>query len=168
MNIGDKVILVSEAPYHILGHNKDRAPDFKTITITEERDSVCEFRGTPAGTGYLAKCEETGEIFTFNWPQKGGGFGNTPWVKWMPDDEFVALSEEEKDAFIKQYIWYDITNFLAPAAMKLVNNDSVLRYCDKHQRHYYTTSCCFYCKHDLSNPKEPLTMDSHKWFGWYE
>lgn len=169
MNIGDKVVIVSVAPYNsFTGHNVKTQPIFRTIEVLEERESKPYRDGDAPKKGYLAKDNQDGTFFAYNYPNEHIGFSGCPWTKWMDDGEFTKLSEDEKSAFVEDYIYTDVTQYQVPAMLQVAGVDSVLGHCDTHQRHYYLTDGCFYCTHDLDRPKIIMNLEEHKFFGWYK
>jgi hypothetical protein len=177
MKIGDKFIVTTERPYsYILGHNTTRYPEFILLEVIEERnDSKGEFSGE-IGTGYIAKGSDN-NLWSYNYPRANEGYGDTPWVKYITNEDFVNLSEEEKTKFVDNYMASDVTQFQAPPTPIIVTQFKELKYCEVHQR-LYDDRGCFYCKYDFpaikdecktNSDKVDMTINKEKyqWLGWY-
>lgn len=163
--IGSKLVLVNRTPYGFFGHN-EKPVKFITVEIIELRNTgTCEYTGKAIeALCALAKGSDD-YLYGYNWKTVGGGFSDTPWVRYIPNEDFQTLSEFEKDIFVKDYIWHDVTGWQCPPVPKLVEMYPFLHYCDKHQQLYYTE--CDYCGLNLSKREIELNQEEHSWVGWY-
>jgi len=166
LKIGDQFLLVAPAPYTMFGGHEEDPGSFITVTVTEELDSEGEFTGEK-GKGYLAKGSD-GYNYGYNYPRVNEGYGTTPWCRYMPDKEFLALSTEDKDKLVAEYLWSDVTKFQCPKECFESQKLDFISFCETHQKHYYVRKGCFYCKH-IPDHKNQVVMneDDHSWKGWY-
>lgn len=164
MNIGDKFIVCDSAPYTVFGRPQTPAK-FITLEIVEEKVGKGEFTGKER-RGFLAKGSD-GHMYGYNYPTVSEGFGDVPWIRYLPDDEFARLTDAEKRDFVKDWMWYDITNFQCPTKTAFVEEHDFIDFCEVHQKHVYTRRGCLYCQHDLPRPNVIMNLEEHKWCGWY-
>ena len=163
MEIGTKIVAISEVPYHpFIGHN-ERSAKFIEIEVIEERTGKGEFTGKES-KGYLGKGSD-GYLYGYNYPHTNEGYSSTPWIRFCPDEEFNKLTEDEKNEIVKDYMWHDIIHYQCPAKANFCKDKTYISYCEIHQHHYYNE--CFRCKHDLGSPKIIMNMQEHNWKGWY-
>lgn len=165
MEVGNQFLLVNESPY-LLGLHNEEPVEFIVATIIEEKVGKGEFTGKE-DKGYLARGSD-GLYYGYNYPTVNEGMSSGIWVRHMPDELFLELSQEEKEEFVRNYMWKDITLFQCPAEALPAKELDFIEYCEKHQKHFYTRKSCFYCKHipDFQN-KVHMNMEEHAWTGWY-
>lgn len=168
MKIGDKIVITNTPPYSFLcGVNKEKEPKIISIEIYRQIFNVPgEFTGKLKFTGYVAKGED-GYEYSYNYPTGNEGYGDTCWSRYIENEEFKLLSEEEKHKFVEDYLWLEIELFKCPAKPKFLNKYKFMRYCKKHQKCFYINEGCFECTYSLKEPKEKLNLIKHKWIGWY-
>src|SRR6056297_3322271 len=123
MNINDKFVLVSTAPYHhFTGVNETRIKFIEVIIVKRIENIPYEFDPNEFGTGYLAKGSD-GYMYGYDYPRYGGS-----WTRYIPDDKFDLLPEEEKDIFIEDLIWNDITIYQCPKKAAFCENLDYIEY----------------------------------------
>lgn len=166
MKIGDKRLVVNIAPYHhFTGHN-DTPVKFVELEVVEECVGKGEHTGDE-GEGFLAKGSD-GYMYGYNYPHVNEGHGSTVWMRHMPDDEFLALSEQEKSALVEDLMWPDMTMFQCPAEAVVARDKDYIEYCETHQHHFYTAKGCSHCKFNLKTPEVKMNMEEYAWIGWYD
>lgn len=166
MKIGNKLILINNPPY-IFGTKNEREVKSIIIEVIEEKDDAKgEFTGK-VGKGYLAKGND-GYLYGYNYPHINEGYSSGIWTRYMPDEDFINLSTEDKDKLVKDYLWHDVTKFQCPAKAIFAINQDFIEYCSDHQQHFYHKRGCFWCKHMPEHkPKVTMNMQEHNWYGWY-
>ena len=171
MKMGDRFILTNTPPYSMWYkdyHNKKK-PKFIWIEIKEVSfDVPGEFSGEPVGNGFLAVGSD-GFHYEYNYKKYYQGLGERGWNRWMEDEEFSALSEKEQDAVADDMYWYDITHYQCPQIPNILdrfNKFVSVNFCEKHQKLYYDSKECFYCKYEL-NERKNLNAKEHSWIGWF-
>jgi len=165
MNINDTFLLVNVPPYYTFTINETKPVKFIKVTIvTEIKNVPSEFEDNTRGTGYLAKGSD-GHMYGYDYPR----YGYSSWTRYLPDNVFDTLSEEQKDEFVKDLIWHDIINYQCPAKAKVCNdiNMEFIDYCEKHQHHFYIRTGCKRCNANMASPKIIMNQLKHNWFGWY-
>jgi len=172
--IGTKRLIVNVPPYSMFKHNNTRRPKFVEIEIIEIfKDVPGEFSGNPHGEGYLAKGSD-GYTYAQNYPrycESQTSDGKSNWRRYVSDKEFVTLTEEAKELFFSEYMfWTDVCSFQCPAAPKFLEQYEYINWCETHQNLFYIDSGgCFYCKHNITRfPNVRMNMTEHRWFGWYD
>jgi len=167
LEMGNKYLVVNVAPYNpYTGHSKVE-PKFLELTVFEERtDANGEFTGE-VGTGYLARGSD-GKIYGLNYPTVNEGYGDTSWRRYCTDKDFLALTEGQKEQFIIDLYWRDVTYYQCPAEPDFVKGHDYLAFCNVHQILHYKRDSCFYCqiKPEMRRKVE-MNMNEHKWVGWY-
>lgn len=167
MNIGQKFLIINEVPYNAFsGHSRDPTKYVILEVISAHDDAEGEFNGE-VGTGYIAKGSD-GYFYGYNYPFINQGLGTTPWTRYISDEDFVKLSEKEKNDIVEDYIWNDIVHYQCPAEAKFAKPLDFISYCDVHQHHYYVENGCKYCTHFKEfRHKVTMNMKEHAWQGWY-
>lgn len=163
MEIGTKRLVVSTFPCSVFGEN-NKFPKFKVLECIEKRLGNGEFTGKE-GQGYLFKGRD-GTLYGFNYPHVCEGFGTPPFTKFLPDDEFVKLSESDKEAFIEDYIWFDLAAMTLPEELEITKGLDFVSFCPKHLRYFYTTDCKW-CKHNLPSEVDKLEIIRSKTAHWF-
>ncbi len=167
MKIGQKFILINEAPYHHLSGHNDRPVKFIIVEVIEVKENVPgEFDHKKTGIGYLAKGYD-GYLYGYDYPRLNQGYSTTAWVRHCTDEEFNKLTRHQKDEMVKDYIWVDIINYQCPEIAYFCKDKEFISYCKKHQYHYYINNGCWRCAHDMPDPKIFVNMTEHNWTGWY-
>ena len=173
MKVGDKFVAVNR-PYTtlIVTTFSEHNAKFRILEIIEERNDAKEEWTGKVGTGYLAKDINTGEIYGFNYPIINGGFSDTPFLRYIPNDEtdnfFNSMTDEEKKNFFEtDYILYNIANIQCPAEAEFCKKLDFVSFCEEHQKHYYTDNGCMSCQFNLKNKVIIPDEDKPKFKSWY-
>lgn len=166
MKTGDKFILINHPPYVFGIKNGNEVKTIIVEIIEERNDAKGEFTGNE-GKGYLAKGSD-GYTYGYNYPHINEGFSDGVWTRYIPDEEFLKLSPEDKEKLVEDYLWHDFTKYQCPAKAVFAINEDFVDYCEAHQQYFYNRKGCFYCKHMPEHrPKIIMNMEEHNWKGWY-
>jgi len=167
--IGEIRVLSSERPYGFAGHN-ERTPEFIQIKVTTEIPDVPgEFTGkTEGNTGYFADGSD-GYVYAHNYPHACESMGEPNWSRYVDDDIFKLLSEEDRNKLITPLWWVDVAGYQYPALPVFADKfERKIHFCETHQNLYYEGEECFYCK-KIPDFRRTVRMKMiyHSWTGWY-
>lgn len=166
MKIGEKRIVVSEIPFGVLGKNEN-LPKIKILDCVEEKQSKGEFTGKE-GIGYIFKDSE-GHLYGFNYPEINETFTGNVFTRFMRDQDYLKLSDEEKDKLLDYFYWYDIKDVYLPKPLSFTKDLNFISFCHEHLRyHYNTIDGCKWCKHGLPHKKENLNKIIKNTSHWYK
>lgn len=164
--MNQNIVIVNVSPYNMFGHNKKIAK-FVEIEIIEEIKNVPgEFTSKTKHTGYIGKGTD-GYQYSYNYPYANEGFGDTVWTRYCENDRFERLAKVEKDQMIKDYIWFDITDYHCPKEASFCKGKDYIKYCEIHKRHYYLVNKCFHCTFNIDTKDCLNNMEENSWLGWY-
>lgn len=167
MKIGDKRIVTNEPPYGMFGINSVGSVKFITIEVIEEKEGKGEFSGKTC-VGFLGKGSD-GRLYGYNYPTMNESFNNTIWIPYISEENFKKLSIDEKDAFVKDYHWFDVTTYQVPKAPKFIVDFDILEFCQTHQHLFYKNDGCWRCNHNLKMDPDKVIKDQpeYRWQGWF-
>lgn len=145
MQIGDKILLVnaSEESAKIRGVQQIFV---EAVIVKIETGRKGEFSRNihKNSKSYLADGND-GYQYGYNWDYVNESFSDTKWKRWVPDNEFMNLSNDDKSKFIKNRILSDITDLLHEKRPSFLSEYDYLLYCEKHKILFYSYDSCFEC-----------------------
>lgn len=140
--IGKKLVLVNNPPY--IQINKKPLMVVEIEIIEKKEDVPGEFSGKEEYTGFIAKGSD-GYLYSYNFPRANEGFSDTCWHRYMADNDFLALSEEDKNRLTSQYLWFDVVNYYRGIIPKFMLKYPYVKACTKHKTWIYDGDSCFDC-----------------------
>lgn len=149
--IGKKVLIVSDDALYSQEDSKNPLI-IQEIEVLVKVTGKGEFSGKEY-EGFLAKGAD-GYMYGYNYPHANEGYGNTPWVRHMPDAEFLALSEEAKNALIERLYWPSIRSVRTNKLPDILVGNPLINYCEKHASLSNAGKECFFCRNDIKGKKD--------------